>query len=81
MNGVIIAAIKFNDNFPHINYLEKVLADWLSRGIKTGDDALLILEGIDNSSKTRKKKHRESSGEPDWIDEIMESIGEKWNVK
>lgn len=77
INAVIIAALKYNDNLPHLNYLEKVLADWLSRGIKTGDDALLILEGLDNRSK---KKHRESKDEPDWLDEIMESLGDEWNA-
>lgn len=77
INAVIITALKYNDNLPHINYLEKVLADWLSRGIKTGDDAMVIIEGLDNR---KPKTKRQSQDEPDWLDDIMDAIGEQWDA-
>ena len=44
INAVIIVALKYHDELPGLNYLEKVLNDWLSKGIKTGDEALPIIE-------------------------------------
>ncbi|MFA5720415.1 MAG: DnaD domain protein [Acholeplasmataceae bacterium] len=77
INAVIITSLKYNENLPHINYLEKVLADWLSRGIKTGDDAMPIIEGLDHR---RPKTKRHSKDEPDWLDDIMDAIGEQWDA-
>ena len=77
INAVIITSLKYNENLPHINYLEKVLADWLSRGIKTGDDAMSIIEGLDHR---RPKTKRHSKDEPDWLDDIMDAIGEQWDA-
>lgn len=77
INAVIITALKYNDNLPHINYLEKVLADWLSRGIKTGEDAMVIIEGLE---KRKPKAKRHSKEEADWLDDIMDSIGDEWRA-
>lgn len=74
INGVIIAALKFHDNLPPLNYLEKVLSNWLGKGIKTSEDAYKLIESIDN--KPTKKKVSKKIEEPAWLDEILDSLGE-----
>lgn len=78
INGVIIASIKYTDNVPALAYLEKVLADWLAKGITTGNDALKVLKGIDEAPKKQtKKRTRKVTDEPQWLDDILESLEEE----
>lgn len=79
INAVIIMALRYHDELPSINYLEKVLSDWLSRDIKDGEDALRILEHVDKREETKKRKFTKpgiSGEEPDWVDEIIDSLWE-----
>lgn len=78
LNGVILASMKYTEDFPPLAYLEKVLADWLSKGIKNGKDAMIVLKGIEEKPKRtyRRKKQRVADDEPEWLDEIMDSIRE-----
>ncbi len=78
INAVIIASLKFTDDLPNIVYLEKVLADWLSRGIKTGEDAYPIIANLDEQIKY-KKKTKKSKNEPAWLDEIIDNLGGDWS--
>ncbi|MCK9492755.1 MAG: DnaD domain protein [Acholeplasmataceae bacterium] len=80
INAVIIVALKYHDELPGLNYLEKVLNDWLSKGIKTGDEALPIIEKTDETVKSPKRKKPKKGvewEEPAWLDEILDSLGEK----
>ena len=76
INGVIIASIKYTGHVPSLVYLEKVLADWLSKGIKTGKDALRVLQGIPETPKSKTRK-RVSDDEPEWLDGIIASFDEE----
>lgn len=78
LNGVILASMKYTEDFPPLAYLEKVLSDWLSKGIKDGKDAMIVLKGIEEKPKRtyRRKKQRVADDEPEWLDEIMDSIRE-----
>lgn len=80
INAVIIVALKYHDELPGLNYLEKVLNDWLSKGIKTGDEALPIIEKTNETVKPTKRKKPKKGvewEEPAWLDEILDSLGEK----
>lgn len=80
INAVIIVALKYHDELPGLNYLEKVLNDWLSKGIKTGDEALPIIEKTDETVKSTKRKKPKKGvewEEPAWLDEILDSLGDK----
>ncbi|MDD2575314.1 MAG: DnaD domain protein [Acholeplasmataceae bacterium] len=80
INAVIIVALKYHDELPGLNYLEKVLNDWLSKGIKTGDEALPIIEKTNETVKSTKRKKSKKGvewEEPAWLDEILDSLGEK----
>lgn len=78
LNGVILASLKYTEDFPPLTYLEKVLADWLSKGIKNGKDAMIVLKGIEEKPKRTysRKRQRVADDEPEWLDEIMDSIRE-----
>lgn len=78
LNGVILASLKYTEDFPPLAYLEKVLADWLSKGIKNGKDAMIVLKGIEEKPKRTysRKRQRVADDEPEWLDEIMDSIRE-----
>ncbi len=80
INAVIIVALKYHDELPGLNYLEKVLNDWLSKGIRTGEEALPIIEKTDETTKSTKRKKAKKGvewEEPAWLDEIISSLGEK----
>lgn len=79
INGVILASIKYTDHVPALAYLEKVLADWLKKGITTGKEAMAVLKGIENRPKSTKRgqQRREADDEPEWLDEILESFKEE----
>lgn len=79
INGIILASIKYTDHVPALAYLEKVLADWLKRGITTGKDAMAVLKGIENrpKPKTARRKHFKDDDEPEWLDEILASFKEE----
>ncbi len=78
INAVILVSLKYNDQLPSLNYLEKVLADWLARGIKTGVEALPLLSHAEKRKKavTKRKKPGIGGEEPAWLDEIIESLWE-----
>lgn len=74
INAVIITALKYHDNLPPLNYLEKVLSNWLGKGIKTSEDAYKLLENIDQ--QPTKRKVSKKIEEPAWLDEILDSLGD-----
>lgn len=82
INGVIITSIKYTGHVPSLAYLEKVLADFLKRGITTGKDALKVLKGIEKEQpkrKNTKQPKRKASDEPEWLDEILQSLEKEEN--
>lgn len=77
INGIILVALKYHDQLPSLAYLEKVLADWLARGITTASDAMLILKQAEKRPKKTYRKRRKpgiEGEEPEWLDEIIESF-------
>ncbi len=76
LNGVILMSMRYVEDFPPLAYLEKVLADWLKKGIKTSEEAMLILKNVEQQPKrkTKTKSKRVSDDEPDWLDEIVDSF-------
>ena len=78
INTLILFVIKRKDGvLPHINYLEKILNDWLNRGVKTTADATKIVSQLE-TSYTHKPKQKKRSVEPDWFEDYMKELD---NVK
>ncbi|HHT39566.1 MAG: DnaD domain protein [Acholeplasmatales bacterium] len=78
INAVIIAALKYHENLPSLQYLEKVLSNWLAQGIRTGHEAYQIIQKIDANKKTKRKQVK-TSDEPAWLDEVLAELEREWN--
>jgi replication initiation and membrane attachment protein len=74
INVILIFVLKNKDGvLPNINYMEKVLNDWLSKGIQTTEDAMRHSTEIENTwqkNQTRTKK----AAEPDWMDDYLAGL-------
>jgi len=74
---IMILVLKHKDGvMPHINYLEKVLNDWLNKGIRTTEDAVEYASKLENSYDHKKAKTINKTAEPDWMDEYVKKIAE-----
>ena len=61
-----------------MQYLEKVLSNWLAQGIRTGHEAYQIIQKIDANKKTKRKQVK-TSDEPAWLDEVLAELEREWN--
>lgn len=76
INVILILVLKHKDGIlPHINYLEKVLNDWLNRGIQTTEDAIAHASELEHSFTPKNKKVTKTA-EPDWMDDYVKEIAE-----
>jgi replication initiation and membrane attachment protein len=74
INTLILFVIKRkNGALPHVNYLEKILNDWLSRGVKTTADATKIVSQLE-TRYTQSKTYKKRSVEPDWLEDYMKEL-------
>lgn len=75
VNVILMLVLKHKDGIlPNINYMEKVLHDWLSKGVISTQDAIDHSQNIE--SKYQKKKKTKSVKEPDWMDNYMKDLAE-----
>lgn len=76
INVILILVLKHKDGIlPHINYLEKVLNDWLNRGVQTTEDAIAHASELEHSFTPKNKKVTKTA-EPDWMDDYVKEIAE-----
>ncbi len=77
VNVILMLVLKHKDGIlPHINYLEKVLNDWLNRGIQTTEDAIEYASKLEGSFESKKEKKVTKTAEPDWMDDYVKRIAE-----
>ena len=75
INVILILVLKHKDGIlPNINYMEKVLHDWLNKGVQTTEDAIRHSAKLETQYETKKKSERVSVKEPDWMDEYIEEL-------
>lgn len=75
INVILILVLKHKDGIlPNINYMEKVLHDWLNKGVQTTEDAIKYSSSLETQYETRKKSERVSVKEPDWMDEYIQEL-------
>lgn len=84
INAVIIAALRAKNDLPNLNYLEKVLHDWIRRGIDNEEAAYNYIMNDKSTSKQPVKKTNYGSNRivkdvPDWVNDFIDSLetGEK----
>lgn len=76
INVLLVFVLKRKEGIlPHLHYLEKILNDWLSKGVVTSSDAIEMTTKLESTyhKKTYKKAVRVSV-EPDWLDAYLAEL-------
>jgi DNA replication protein DnaD len=79
INAVIIAALRSKNDLPSLNYLEKVLNDWIKRGIDNEEAAYHYIMGDSSGTKPKTNKTNYRSNRvvkhvPDWVNDFIDSM-------
>lgn len=76
INVILMLVLKHKDGvLPNINYMEKVLHDWLSKGVQTTADAINHSTSLETQYESSTKKQSKSSvSEPDWLDSYITDL-------
>ncbi|MDY0074363.1 MAG: DnaD domain protein [Acholeplasmataceae bacterium] len=75
INVILMLVLKHKEGIlPNINYMEKVLHDWLNKGVQTTEDAIKYSSSLETQYESRKKVQRVSVKEPDWMDEYIQEL-------
>ncbi len=73
INVILMLVLKHKDGvLPNINYMEKVLHDWLNKGVQTTEDALSYSTNLETQYKKKKKVQKVT--EPDWMDDYIKDL-------
>jgi replication initiation and membrane attachment protein len=74
INVILIFVLKNKDGvLPNVNYMEKVLADWLEKGVRTTEDAINRSVEIENRWQQQGTKTKKAA-EPDWMDDYLAGL-------
>lgn len=86
INAMLLHILKQKEGvLPHINYLEKVLASWLNKGIKNTDEALKFVMSLEQSreisnstytKRTSQVNKKASEWTPSWVDDYYKELEE-----
>jgi replication initiation and membrane attachment protein len=76
INVLLVFVLKRKEGvLPHINYLEKILIDWMSKGVTTSQDAIEMTTKLETAyQKKQVKKSVRVSVEPDWLDDYLAEL-------
>ncbi|MCF7930657.1 MAG: DnaD domain protein [Acholeplasmataceae bacterium] len=73
INVILMLVLKHKDGvLPNINYMEKVLHDWLNKGVQTTEDA--INHSTNLESQYEQKSKVQKVAEPDWMDDYIKDL-------
>jgi replication initiation and membrane attachment protein len=59
---------------PNLTYMEKVLHDWLNKGVQTTEDAIKFSSSLETQFESKKRSEKVTIKAPDWLDEYMEDL-------
>jgi replication initiation and membrane attachment protein len=76
INVLLVFVLKRKEGvLPHIHYLEKILIDWMSKGVTTSQDAIEMTTKLETAyQKKQVKKSVRVSVEPDWLDDYLAEL-------
>ncbi len=73
INVILMLVLKHKDGvLPNLNYMEKVLHDWLNKGVQTTEDALNYSMNLESQYEQKKKVQKVT--EPDWMDDYIKDL-------
>ncbi|MBU1094261.1 MAG: DnaD domain protein [Firmicutes bacterium] len=74
INVILMLVLKHKDGvLPNINYMEKVLHDWLNKGVQTTEDAINHSTNLETQYEQKKSKVAKVA-EPDWMDDYIKDL-------
>lgn len=77
INVLVMFVLKRKDGvLPHLHYLEKILQDWLYKGVRTTEDALKMISELE-VKYTPKVSKTQKSVEPDWLESYFSELKKK----
>jgi replication initiation and membrane attachment protein len=75
INVILMLVLKHKDGIlPNINYMEKVLLDWMNKGVQTTEDALNYSENLENQYVKTKQTRKQDVEKPDWLDDYIKDL-------
>jgi replication initiation and membrane attachment protein len=77
INVILMLVLKHKDGIlPNINYMEKVLHDWLNKGVQTTEDAINYSASLETQyqEKAAQSKNKRTAYEPDWLEDYIAEI-------
>jgi replication initiation and membrane attachment protein len=77
INVILMLVLKHkNGILPNINYMEKVLHDWLNKGVQTTEDAIHYSASLETQyqEKAAQSKNKRTAYEPDWLEDYIAEI-------
>ncbi|MBE0701345.1 MAG: DnaD domain protein [Acholeplasmataceae bacterium] len=73
INVILMLVLKNKDGIlPNLNYMEKVLMDWLNKGVQTTEDAINYSLKLETQWETNKQTKK--ANEPDWLDDYIADL-------
>jgi replication initiation and membrane attachment protein len=75
INVILMLVLKHKDGIlPNINYLEKVLLDWLNKGVQTTEDAINHSASLETQWVQKKAGQKQNVSKPDWLDDYIKDL-------
>jgi replication initiation and membrane attachment protein len=75
INVILMLVLKHKDGIlPNLNYMEKVLLDWLNKGVQTTEDALNHSINLENQYIKTKQSNKKDVEKPDWLDDYIKDL-------
>lgn len=73
INVILMLVLKNKDGIlPNIAYLEKVLHDWLNKGVQTTEDAIAFAANLE--TKFQNQKASKKASEPEWLEDYIKEL-------
>lgn len=75
VNVILMLILKHKDGvLPNLNYMQKVLDDWLNKGVQTTEDAINYSINLESQWETKQKSQKQTVSKPDWLDEYITDL-------
>ena len=75
INVILMLILKHKEGvLPNLNYMQKVLDDWLNKGVQTTEDAINYSMNLETQWESKQKSNKQTVTKPDWLDEYITDL-------